>query len=55
VAATLKRLGGPGRWVAVVLLLVIPGTALLLPAFIWWFHRKGEARARTPADQVSTG
>jgi len=44
VTATLKRFGRSARWVVVVLLIVIPGTALLLPAVIWWFHRKGDAR-----------
>jgi hypothetical protein len=55
VTATLKKLGGPARWIAVVLLLVVPGTAVLLPVVIWWFHRRAEARVRAPAvDQVST-
>jgi hypothetical protein len=38
----------------VVLLLVIPGTVLLLPAVIWWFNRKGEA-VEPPAGPVSKG
>ena len=45
--ATFKRFGRSARWVVVALLIVIPGTALLLPAVIWWLHRKGEARAAT--------
>ena len=53
-AATLKRFGRPARWIAVVLLLVIPGTVLLLPAVIWWFNRKGEAM-EPPAGPVSKG
>ena len=52
--ATLRRFGRPARWIAVVLLLVIPGTVLLLPAVIWWFNRKGEPVA-TPAGPVAKG
>jgi uncharacterized Tic20 family protein len=54
VTAALRKLGRPARWAAVVLLLVTPGTALLLPAVIWWFHRKSEPAVETPADPVAT-
>ena len=53
--ATLKKLGGHTRWIALVLLLVIPGTAVLLPVVIWWYHRRAEARVRTAVDPMDQG
>jgi hypothetical protein len=35
------------KWTGYLLLLVLPGTLLLLPLAAWWLHRRGGARGRT--------
>jgi hypothetical protein len=35
-----------GKWTGYLLLLVLPGTLLLLPLAAWWLYRRGAARRR---------